>query len=174
MRNFQRINIPRKWLFLLGVAAFVALAFFELFWVWNQAKPPPHKSGHRTGDDSAITRIPKGYSLVPLELSNAESLKNLVSDQALVDLYLPSVSVGKKGRRIARSVRLLRAPLDTNQFGALVQYAQVAELMSINSGFIAVLVNPDSDSNPQNISKQKNELQGIEIEYQNQNSMDSK
>ena len=53
--------------------------------------------------------IPKGMTAYPIPLENAEALTGMVQDFVVVDLY--SASSNPPTRKLASSVRLIRAPL---------------------------------------------------------------
>ncbi len=86
---------------------------------------------------SADTYIPKGYVLVPIELQNAESLSSLIGSYAVVDLFR-----GPSSQRVGRRLRLLRAPLNPQQFAVLVPESEVSTLMSTPGPYWAAIQNP--------------------------------
>jgi len=88
------------------------------------------------------TMIPAGHLLIPLELSNAESLASLSGKFSLVDLYAAGER-GKKGFKIASAVKLLRAPLNPNQFAVLVREDESARIVTHEGPFFAALKNPN-------------------------------
>lgn len=92
---------------------------------------------------SADTYIPYGYVLIPLEIQNAESLTNIVGDLGgVVDLYTVS-SEFQKSLKIAHKVKLLRAPLNPQQFAVLVKESESSQILSHAGPFTAVIQNPD-------------------------------
>ena len=94
-------------------------------------EPPP----------SADTFIPAGFTLVPIQLANNEAIGAIVSDFAIVDLFLSGELPGSRGRRVAQNVRLMRAPLNPQQFAVLVRENDIEHLFSNNSTFFAVIKN---------------------------------
>jgi hypothetical protein len=70
----------------------------------------------------------------------------LIVDLAVVDLYRIRLTPengsvrSKKGVRIAKNVRLLRAPLNPNKFAVLVPENKAAELMMEGNSLIATIV----------------------------------
>lgn len=88
------------------------------------------------------TMIPAGHLLIPLELSNAESLASLSGKFSLVDLYAAGER-GKKGFKIASAVKLLRAPLNPNQFAVLVREDESTRIVTHEGPFFAALKNPN-------------------------------
>lgn len=94
-----------------------------------------------------ITELPPGFSLVPIELLNEQSIASLVDRFAVVDLYRVQLHNGheargaNRGKRIARNVRLLRAPLNPEKFAVLVPDNQAADLMGEATALLATVVN---------------------------------
>lgn len=92
---------------------------------------------------SADTYIPYGYVLIPLDIHNAESLTNIVGEiGGVVDLYTIS-SEFQKSLKIAHKVKLLRAPLNPQQFAVLVKESESSQILSHAGPFTAVIQNPD-------------------------------
>ncbi|HEY8269805.1 MAG TPA: hypothetical protein VIG33_02885 [Pseudobdellovibrionaceae bacterium] len=87
------------------------------------------------------TMIPAGYMLIPLEFSNAESLASLSGQFSIVDLYATSEK-GKRGFKVASAVKLLRAPLNPQQFAVLVKEEDSAKIVAMEGPFFAALKNP--------------------------------
>jgi hypothetical protein len=104
--------------------------------------PPPKTKTAPTID----THIPSGYSLVPIDLQNAESLSSLMEGFAIVDLF--ETQEGQKARKVAHHVRLLRAPQDPSQFAVLVQAEQVKKIMGFQTALFASLQNPNQKPLP--------------------------
>lgn len=91
--------------------------------------------------ESADTYIPAGYVLVPIELQNADALSSLVGSFALVDLF--TGSPGQRNQRVGKKLKLLRAPLNPQQFAVLVPEQDVSQLLSSAGSYWAVLQNPN-------------------------------
>lgn len=89
------------------------------------------------------TLIPKGFVLVPIELKNKDHILSVIGAFAVVDLYEGKES-NKKGHRIARRLKLLRAPLNPEVFGVLVPEEQAADFIKGQTPFYAVLQNPNA------------------------------
>ena len=70
----------------------------------------------------ASTFIPEGHSLIPIKLINQKSLSSLIENFGWIDLYAvkKTESGFKKGPKIVKKIRILRAPLDPSQFGIIV------------------------------------------------------
>ena len=75
--------------------------------VFKNSSPEEHP-------ESADTYIPAGFVLVPIELQNSESLSSLIGSYAVVDLFVGGP--GAKHQRVVQRLKLLRAPLNPQQF----------------------------------------------------------
>lgn len=91
----------------------------------------------------ADTLIPKGFVLIPIELANVDTISALMDQYGVVDLF--SGSLNQKGsRKIASRVKILRAPLNPNQYAVLVQEDLSAVIMNSQGPFWAVVQNRDT------------------------------
>lgn len=109
----------------------------------------------------ADTMIPKGQVLIPIELANAESVSALMDQFGVVDLYSASAnSVGTT--KLASKVKILRAPLNPNQYAVLVPESLSKHIMSLTGPFWAVVQNRDTKQTELNELKPKT----VRIEYQ--------
>ena len=86
---------------------------------------------------SADTYIPEGFVLVPIEIQNSESLSSLIGDFAVVDLFK-----GPHSQRVGRRLKMLRAPLNPQQFAVLVPEAEVSTLLQTAGPFWVAIQNP--------------------------------
>lgn len=87
------------------------------------------------------TTIPQGFVLVPIELENQRSLDSIIGSHAVVNLYKGSQLTDQKGKLVGRHLRLLRAPLNPEQFAVLVPESEVAQFATPAAKFYAVLQN---------------------------------
>lgn len=108
----------------------------------------------------ADTLIPQGYVLVPIELANADSVSALMDQYGVVDLYSGSVST-KGNKKIASKVKIMRAPLNPNQYAVLVPDELSNMIMSTPGPFWAVVQNHETKQGK--IFNKK--IQTIRIEY---------
>lgn len=91
---------------------------------------------------SVDTYIPRGHVLVPLDLQNAESLTGIVSDiGGVVDIYTVSSEIGKS-KKVATKVKILKAPLNPQQFAILLSESESTLFLNNSGPFIAVIQNP--------------------------------
>ena len=113
---------------------------------------------------SVDTFIPRGYTLVPIELANSASLSSMVGDVGgVVDLYLASTEARRGGLKIGSRLKLLRAPLNPDQYAVLVNEQEAPKLLSYSGPFTAVIQNPDSRGSQLATTKKRT----IQIDYQN-------
>lgn len=125
----------------------------------------PQTPGKQKESPSADTYIPAGFTLVPIEIINSLQISPLIgSIGGKVDLYRVS-DAGKKSKLIYSSAKLLRAPLDPDQFAVLIPSDDVLRLLSESTMFFAVVLNPQQNKmKPSQKSTTKH--RAIEIEYQ--------
>lgn len=127
-------NWPLTGFIVLGLVAFVTSPSKEISDPLETVRAPT----------SVDTFIPRGHVLVPIELANAESLASLVGDLGgVVDLYLASNDRQKGGLKVGSKLKLLRAPLNPDQYAVLVKDSESPRLLSFAGPFIAVVQNPE-------------------------------
>jgi len=122
----------------------IVMFFTLLILVVIQSTSSPHQSTE-TELESTDTLIPDGFVLVPIEIQNIDSLSSLIGPYAIVDLY--SGAPGGKQQRVGQRLRLLRAPLNPQQFAVLTPEHQVSNLMATPGPFWAVIQNPQQKKN---------------------------
>lgn len=91
----------------------------------------------------ADTMIPKGFVLIPIELANVDTVSALMGQFGVVDLFTGSMNQ-KGNRKLASKVKLLRAPLNPNQYAVLVPESLSQLIMSSSGPFWAVVQNRDA------------------------------
>lgn len=88
----------------------------------------------------ADTLIPKGFVLVPIELANIEAISALIDQFGVIDLYAGSPS--EKGtQKIISRVKVLRAPLNPQQYAVLIPESSSALVMKAAGPFWGVVQN---------------------------------
>jgi hypothetical protein len=87
---------------------------------------------------AADTYIPPGQVLVPIQIENSESLNAVMGPFAIADLY--AVSSGHN-TLVAEKVKLIRAPLNPQQFAVLVSDSLSRTIMQSKTSFSVVLQN---------------------------------
>lgn len=158
MEKIRQLKFDTK----IYLLAFVILGLIAL--LMNFKKVDNHE-GPRAPEvpNSVDTFIPRGFVLVPIELANAESLSSLVGDMGgVVDLYLSGTDK-KQSLKVATKIKLLRAPLNPNQYAVLVKEIDSPKLLRMPGPFIAVIQNPDSKGT----ELAQNKKSSVRIDYQN-------
>lgn len=147
------------------LAAFIALGLLSLVFSFGK-EAPAAIAKEDPAPTSVDTFIPKGYVLVPVDLANADSLSSLVGDMGgVVDLYLSGGSDHKRHNiKVASRIKLLRAPLNPQQYAVLAKENDSSKILSLPGPFIAVVQNPDSKGTEVTQSAAKS---SVHIEYQN-------
>ncbi len=133
------------------------LFFIGAFVLFNSG---PEKNTPTADKIYADTLIPKGYVLVPIELANADTIAALVDQFGVIDLYAGSpTSQGSK--KIAAKVKLLRAPMNPQQYAVLVPEHLSNVIMKAMGPFWAVVQNRQTQSE----QKAETAVKQISIEY---------
>lgn len=139
--KLKLIEQPRspKW-FLIAAAILMLMLLVK----------PKSESNQKTSPvlpPSADTYIPAGYVLVPVQLVNQASIDSLIGGYTVVDIYLAGEHLEKTRRLIAQDVRMIRAPLDPNQFGVLMDENNQEMIEKLSQPIFAVLKNPKTQKN---------------------------
>lgn len=143
--------------------AFVVLGILAYFSQSSSTEERPNES-FLPEPKSVDTYIPQGFVLVPIEVSNAESLASLVGEKGgVVDLYLTSNEKQKGGLKIGSRLKILRAPLNPQQYAVLVKDSESSRILSHPGPFTAVVQNPDTKGAHLSSTSQS----AIRVEYQN-------
>lgn len=154
------------WLFCVAATALIALA-------WDAHDSRSSKVGSGEPEpETAATYIPVGYVLVPIEVSNFESLDSILGKFGVVDLYEPTTDRNKPATKVASRVRILRAPLNPSHFAVLASEAESPSLVRHAGPFLVVVQNPNSTAsqagtNIENIQKNEN---GEPVENENRSA----
>jgi hypothetical protein len=134
----SRLPTPRSWVWLAGIACAGFLGFY-----WDSGKEKQSGATEPEAFESASTLIPAGFVLVPIEVSNYESLDSILGKFGIVDLYTPPEKPGGKPIKAAEHVKILRAPLNPNHFAVMVHENESARLVSFNGSFTVIVLNPN-------------------------------
>ena len=138
------------------------LLSFSVLIISYIAFAPSHKEAEIKGKTPiyADTMIPKGFVLIPIELANAESVASLMDQFGVVDLYTGSASASGN-KKVISHVKILRAPLNPNQYAVLVPDELSNKVMSAVGPFWAVVLNHETKQNLQAEKK----VPTVRIEY---------
>jgi hypothetical protein len=93
--------------------------------------------------DSADTVIPAGYVLVPIQLENQDSISSLMGEFGVVNLFLSARVTGHGRVKVGQRLKLLRAPLNPDQYAVLVPEEESGKILEAQGPFFAVLQNPN-------------------------------
>lgn len=94
--------------------------------------------------EEIATFIPKGQSLVPLEIANYQTLDSIFGPFGVVDLYVQDATATNFSRLVAKNIKLVRAPKNPSHFAALVPEKEIHRLMRYGGPFFAVVQNPNT------------------------------
>ncbi|MBC7464686.1 MAG: hypothetical protein H7256_01725 [Bdellovibrio sp.] len=108
----------------------------------------------------ADTLIPKGFVLIPIELANADSVSALMDQFGVVDLFTGTLTA-RGNKKIAAKVKILRAPLNPNQYAVLVPETLSQTIMNASGPFWAIVQNRDAKQ--EDIKEKVNHT--VRIEY---------
>lgn len=153
LKSFYQQN-PRLALILIVVF----LGVISFYW---DKKEMPLQRPEAVIPEAADTYIPEGFVLVPITVSNYESLDSILGHHGVVDLYA-STQNGEKSRRVARQVKILRAPLNPSNFAVLAPEANSAELVRHQGAFFVVVQNPKRSGT--NFEKRSTRVRRITVE----------
>lgn len=87
----------------------------------------------------ADTLIPKGHVLVPIELANLNAVAGLINQFGVIDLY--GGNNQEDSVQIATRIKILRAPLNPNQYAVLVNEELSKHIMRFKGPFWASIQN---------------------------------
>lgn len=138
--------------------AFVISILSELKKNWNNKKINNHQQKQLNAD----TYIPEGFVLVPIEIKNIESLDALIGSHGVVDLFSYYEDPNIKPKKIANNIKIIRAPLDKNQFAVLSPEDEATKLIKYKGLFYVVIQNPKKQKTK--FYKKKEKINRIFIE----------
>lgn len=134
---------PRNRTLAIAVAGMLLIILFV-----HTFSSPAHEEAQDQA--SADTYIPDGFVLVPIELQNADSLSSLIGSYAVVDLFN-----GTRSQKVGKRLKLLRAPLNPQQFAVLVPEAEVSNLLANPGPFWAAIQNPQQSKSAEIAGRNK-------------------
>lgn len=135
MKNL--IYNERKTLILALVLSLIPISLS--FWRPSSDPAPNMKSRTMSMD----THIPKGFVLVPIEITNFDSVDSILGPYGVVDLFT-GASHGSLGRLVVKNARLLRAPNNPSHFAVLIKETETGSLLSHGHEFTATVKRPSS------------------------------
>lgn len=120
---------------------YIFLFLIGIFLIADYIQPNEKQPADETSL-AADTFIPRGFTLVPIELINADSISSMIKDFAIVDLYAGSPA-DKKASKIGSKLRLLRAPFNPERFAVLVPDSEAGQILGAHSPISATILNPN-------------------------------
>lgn len=123
---------------------FLALAFASL--LLSQCSHSGEKEPAVISEEVPVelaTYIPKGFSLVPLEIANYQTLDSIFGPFGVVDLYVQDATAKNYSRIVGKNIKLVRAPKNPSHFAALVPEKEIQRLMRFGGPFFAIVQNPN-------------------------------
>lgn len=127
----------------------------------NQSKLSKGSSSTLTDAEDSLTAdtyIPAGYSLVPIELTNSDTIEGLVGSLGgYVDLFPVSTnsdpaSTPNPSLSLLKNLKMLRAPHNPELYAVLVAQKNVPAFMNLSGTFRAVVLNPQKAKKEQAIA----------------------
>lgn len=145
------------------VFAFVLFGLVSML-ISLQDSPPPLKN--ELNQESVDTFIPKGFVLIPLELQNSDSLSSIIGEMGgVVDLYTVRTENHKGGLKIGSRLKILKAPLNPQQYAVLVPEQQSHQVLAFTGPFMAVIQHPEERGSE--INSHQDRSSKIQIHYNN-------
>lgn len=99
--------------------------------------------------------VPKGFVLMPIEISNAQDIKNIIGSYGVVDLYAYSKTTMLPEKLVASYLKVIPPTTEEGAFTALVPKKSAIYLFDYTEGFYAVIQNPEKTGS-KIYKKQKN------------------
>ena len=111
---------------------------------------------------SIDTFIPRGYTLVPVEVQNSESLDSIFGQRGIVDLYSVPVDSGAQPMLLGQRLRMLRAPNNPLHFAVLVREEESVKIAR-HAGPVFVVIHNDLEKGTTLLPEAKTPRRGIHI-----------
>lgn len=104
------------------------------------------------------TFIPRGHTLIPIDLKNGDQLDGVIGAHGVVDLFLASSERGE-ARQVGQRLRLVRAPLNPRAFAVLVRDSEAQKILSLAGPFIASVRPPEQAEHEMTQAKRSTRIQ---------------
>lgn len=118
-------------IFIMGLTAFLI-----------QFQQQPTKSISHKDELSIDTYIPNDQGLVTIQVSNYESLDQIIGNYGVVDLYSVPLAPGQRARLIISQVKIVRTPKSPRHFNVLLPASEVGILAGHIGEFTVSVRNP--------------------------------
>ena len=140
--KFSKLETQNK-ILIISFVIFLGLYFLLTY----RQKPQQESKIANNKLETADTYIPAGHVLVPIEIENVESVSGIIGAFALVDLYTRPPQALEMFL-VAQKIKLIRAPLNPNQYAVLVTESQSVDLLKINPRFWVTIHNQKNSTKP--------------------------
>ncbi len=130
----EKFKARQKMIFMILLMGFIAF-----LWEKNHEIAP---ATVQESPKSVDTYIPAGFVLVPIQISNAEALDSMIGAKGVVDLFVPDLKRPGRSKKVAEHIKVLRAPLNPNQFAVLAEESASSALVHYEGAYFAVVQNP--------------------------------
>ena len=151
--KFLKINNFQEWILTPWGYGTLALITGVLAFTIQGTKAVEDKTP-QVAPDTADTYIPAGHTLIPIEITNYESLDSIIGSYGVVDLFTTPLSETEKAKAIAFAVKILRAPNSPSHFAVLVDHKKAEKILRFPGPFSVTVRNPKA-SGTQFVKTQK-------------------
>jgi hypothetical protein len=127
----------KEWIF-FSVFFVVVLGLYACVQAPSKNQVPPRAESA----DGVDILIPEGQSLVPIEVTNYETLDSLLGTYGVVDLFFVDPTKPETGKKIASMVKILRAPKNPSHFAVLVPARLAQHILQYQGPFTVSVQNP--------------------------------
>ena len=131
------------------IGGFVALGLILMIYQSSpslepETAPTSFAADRKVADASIDTFVPVGFVLIPLEIQNSSALSGLIGELGgVIDLYT-AAGEGQKSLKVASKIKLVRAPLNADQFAVLVREQNSHLILRHPGPFVALIQNPQA------------------------------
>ncbi len=138
----QFYNKKKYTIWILGCSLF----FASVLSILHQTQSPEPLILKDTPIPMTETYIPAGHTLIPIKISNHESLNALLGPYGIVNLYADEILENSiKSKLIAKNVKIIRAPLDPNEFAVLIPNSDHSPVAQHHGSFTVTIQNMNHD-----------------------------
>ena len=116
----------RRYLLFFLTAPILSFIFFDV------ANSKEEKETSQNLTDKPVpfdTLIPAGFTLLPIEVANIDTINSFVGQFAITDVYTQSLNHALTGNLVAENVKLLRSQVDSRQMALIIPQFAIAHFM---------------------------------------------
>lgn len=137
--------------------------FFMVIYGYSSYKPE-NKANPAQKMLTADTLIPKGYVLVPIELTNIQAIAGIIDGYGVIDVFIGKTET-TQSKKVLNKVKILRAPLDPNSYSVLLPDALAKTFMEYSGPFFAVVQNKSETTTTHDVDQNISKTKTVKIEY---------